>query len=551
MNQSRGSGQSGASNDKNDSSEIVGTSRTAVTRLTGDQKNPSSSSGNEQPTPSFTPVSSYPNGTNPIPGYNSPHPGPSPVKSVVPTASSTPVSAAPTVNHPGSGYSSPSSIPSPVKSVVPTASSTPKSSRPNETHFGPGYNSPSQVPSPVKSVIPTASSTPVSSNPNETHFGPGSGSLNPAPTPQVSNNPTPISTPVSVFPNGTHPGPGPVYPSTVPTPVMSGIPTPIMTPVSDHPNGTYPGPGYNYPGQSPVFTEIPTPVITQGPNYPDGRYSPGPQPPFTYPATPVVTPSPDQPYYTPTHVPGDNDPDPIMSDILLHRGDPNYYNDRYSYPDPGHYRYDSSPFYAPRYDRDSGAIQVISTPSGAVVYLNNNYEGKTPSSGYLGISSLTPGDYQITISSVGYYDYTSIVSVYRNEVITVNAVLDPVTSGSAPSVTDGGTIDVQSSPSEAGVLLNNVYRGTTPINLQSITPGAYNLTVFKDGYAWYARDISVTSGQTTAVSAVLSPQSSAQNDQSHVQAAETVVPVSTKSPLPIWIFFVALAMGSILAARRQ
>jgi hypothetical protein len=185
------------------------------------------------------------------------------------------------------------------------------------------------------------------------------------------------------------------------------------------------------------------------------------------------------------------------------------------------------------------------------VYLNNNYEGKTPTSGYLGISSLTPGDYQITISSVGYYDYTSIVSVYRNEVITVNAVLEPVTSGSAPSITDGGIIDVQSSPSEAGVLLNNVYRGTTPLNLQSITPGAYNLTVFKDGYAWYARDITVASGQTTAVSAILSPQSSVQDDQSHAQAAETVVPVATKSPLPVWILFVALVMGSLLAARRQ
>jgi hypothetical protein len=552
LNQSKGnslSGQSGASNNQNDSSEIVGTSRTAVTHLTGDQKSPSQSPINGQPTPSITPESGRSNGTNPVPGYGSPGTVPSPVKSVVPTASSTPVSGVPTGTHSGSG--SPSLTPSPVKSVAPTVSVTPVSGRPNETHFGPGYNSPSQVPSPVKSVVPTVSSTPVSNYPNGTHFGPGSGSINPSPTPIVSNIPTPISTPVSGFPNGTHPIPSPVYPSTVPTPVMSGIPTPTVTPVSNHPNGTYPGPDFNHPGQSPVFTEIPTPVNTQSPDYPDGRYHPGPQPSFTQPATPVVTPSPDQPYYKPTHVPGDNDADPIMSDILLHRGDPNYYNGRYSYPDSGHYRYESSPLYAPRYDRDSGAIQVISSPSGAVVYLNNNYEGKTPSSGYLGISSLTPGDYQITVSSVGYYDYTSIISVYRNEVITVNAVLDPVTSSSASSITDVGTIDVQSSPSEAGVLLNNVYRGTTPLTLQSIAPGAYNLTVFKDGYAWYARDISVTSGQTTAISAILSPQNSAQGDQNLAQATETVVPVSTKSPLPVWILFVALVMGSILATRRQ
>ncbi|PWR73896.1 PEGA domain-containing protein [Methanospirillum lacunae] len=554
LNQSKGNSlptQSGANKNQNDSSEIIGTSRTAVTHLTGDKKTQLSTPVDGQPTPSFTPVSGQPTGTNPVPGYGSPSPVPSPVKTALQTASSTPVSVMPTGTHPGSGYNSPSPIPSPVKPIVPTASSTPKSNRPNETHFGPGYNSPSPSPSPVKTVIPTASFTPTNSRPNETHFGPGTGSLSPVPTQQVSGIPTPVLTPVSGHPNTPQPGPGPVYPGITLTPVMTGIPTPLVTPVFDHPNGTYPGPGNNNPGQPPVFTGIPTPVITQNPNYPDGRFSPGPHPSFTLPTTPVVTPSPDQPYYTPTHVPGDNDPDPIMSDILLHRGDPNYYNDRYSYPDTGHYRYDSSPFYAPRYDRDSGAIQVISSPSGAVVYLNNNYEGKTPSSGYLGISSLTPGDYQITISSVGYYDYTSIVSVYRNEVITVNAVLDPVTSGSAPSITDAGAIEVQSSPSEAGVLLNNVYRGTTPLNLQSIAPGAYNLTVFKDGYAWYARDISVASGQTTAVSAILSPLNSVQEDQGQAKAAETVIPVATKSPLPVWILFVALVMGSLLAARRQ
>ena len=53
LNQSRGSGQSGAGNDKIDSSEIIGTSQTTVTHLNGDQKTPSSP-GYVQPTPSFT-----------------------------------------------------------------------------------------------------------------------------------------------------------------------------------------------------------------------------------------------------------------------------------------------------------------------------------------------------------------------------------------------------------------------------------------------------------------------------------------------------------------
>ncbi len=434
-------------------------------------------------------------------------------------------------------------------SDVPTPTWTPSQGLRNETHFGPGSGTHIPVPTPVMSDVPTPTWTPSQGLKNETHFTPGSGTYSPTPSPVMSDIPTPIATPSQGSLNGTHFGPGSGTHIPVPSPVMSDVPTPIVTPIYDQPNDPNQGPGLNpiNPFPIPTFTQPATPGEPFSPGYPDGRFHPGPVPTVSL-VTITVTPT--QWYSEPTHVPGDNDPDPIMSDILLHRGDPNYYYGRYANPDPGHYRYESSPLYAPRYDRDNGAIQVISTPTDATVYLNNNYEGRTPSSGYLGISSLTPGSYQITISSVGYYDYTSVITVYRNEIVTVNAALEPVGSGSSSSRADGGMLDVQSSPTGAGVLLNNVYRGSSPLTLQSVSPGAYNLTIFKDGYIWYARDISITSGQTTAISAVLTPQNSAPTDQSPVQTTETVVPVTTKSPLPIGILLIALVVGGFCARRR-
>jgi len=520
LDQNRGdplSSQSGSSSQENDSSSILGTSRTTVTRLTGNQKNPSSGQVvSDVPTPLTTPTQEFSTGT---------HFGP------------------------GSGTYSP--VSSPVMSDVPTPTTTPSQVFQNNTHIGPGSGTHIPVLSPVMSDVPTPMATPSQRLQNETHFGPDSGTHIPVPSPVTSDVPTPIATPSQGFQNETHYGPGSGSHGPVPSPVMSDVPTPLITPISGQPNDFYPGPGLNpiNPIPTPTFTQPMTPGEPFSPEYPDGRFHPGPVPTISL-VTITVTPTPEQWYSEPTHVPGDNDPDPIMSDILLHRGDPNYYYGRYSNPDPGHYRYESSPLYAPRYDRDNGAIQVISTPTDATVYLNNNYEGRTPSSGYLGISSLTPGSYQITISSVGYYDYTSVIIVYRNEIVTVNAALEPVVTGSSPSRTDGGTLDVQSSPTGAGVLLNNVYRGSSPLTLQSVSPGAYNLTLFKDGYIWYACDISITSGQTTAVSAVLTPQNPVPTDQSPIQATETVVPVATKSPLPIGILIIALTVGGFCAKRR-
>ncbi len=581
------SSQSGSSSQENDSSAIPGSTRTTVTRLTGGQMNPSSGqvvsdvptslttptqgfltgtqigpgSGSPSPVPSpvmsdvptslTTPTQGFLNGTHFGPGSGSPSPVPSPVMSNVPTPMTTPSQGFQNSTHidPGSGSSGP--VPSPVMSDVPTPTATPTQGFSTGTHFGPGSGSPSPVPTPVMSDVPTPIATPSQRLQNETHFGPGSGTHISVPSPVMSDIPTPITTPSQGFLNGTHFGPGSGSPSPVPSPAMSDVPTPLVTPISGQPNDPYQGPGLNpiNPIPTPTFTQPMNPGEPFSPEYPDGRFHPGPVPTVSL-VTITVTPTPEQWYGEPTHVPGDNDPDPIMSDILLHRGDPNYYYGRYSNPDPGHYRYESSPLYAPRYDRDNGAIQVISTPTDATVYLNNNYEGRTPSSGYLGISSLTPGSYQITISSVGYYDYTSVITVYRNEIVTVNAALEPVVSGSSSSRTDGGTLDVQSSPTGAGVLLNNVYRGSSPLNLQSVSPGEYNLTIFKDGYIWYARDISITSGQTTAISAVLTPQDPAPSDQSPIQSTETVVPVATKSPLPIGILFISLIVGGFCASRR-
>ncbi|MDD1729882.1 MAG: PEGA domain-containing protein, partial [Methanospirillum sp.] len=330
---------------------------------------------------------------------------------------------------------------------------------------------------------------------------------------------SPVTTATPVYPNGSNPG-SISYPDR-PVPFPTGLTTPIVTGIPDDHNGSVPDFNHNpnNPDHLPFPTASVTPDITQ---YPGNHDSNGPDP------TPI-------PYYNPD------------------MNGPNYYNGRYSYPDDyNHYRYESSPLYAPRYDKDNGAIQVISTPTGATVYLNNNYEGRTPSSGYLGISSLTPGNYQIVISYYGYADYTTNLYVYQNQVQTINAVLEPVSSVSTSSNSEWGTLDIQATPDGAIVLLNNVYRGTSPLTIQGISPGAYNLTILKDGYTQYASDVAITSGQTTAISTVLTPVISTGSTQiPELKSEETVVPIATQASLPGWILITGLIIGGLCAIRKN
>ncbi|MCA1916266.1 C1 family peptidase, partial [Methanospirillum hungatei] len=70
----------------------------------------------------------------------------------------------------------------------------------------------------------------------------------------------------------------------------------------------------------------------------------------------------------------------------------------------------------------------------------------------------------------------------------------------------GGTIAFSSTPSGAQIWVDGVNTGqVTPYTQTSVPIGTYSVTLKLSGYLDYTRSVSVTSGQTTVVSATLSP----------------------------------------------
>ena len=59
----------------------------------------------------------------------------------------------------------------------------------------------------------------------------------------------------------------------------------------------------------------------------------------------------------------------------------------------------------------TGTLKVESSPSGAKVYIDGEYKGQTPSSGYLTISDLTAGDHSLKVIKSGYKEWTGTVTI--------------------------------------------------------------------------------------------------------------------------------------------
>lgn len=143
----------------------------------------------------------------------------------------------------------------------------------------------------------------------------------------------------------------------------------------------------------------------------------------------------------------------------------------------------------------SGSISVRSSPSNAVVYIDDVYVGTTPvtQSGY------SQGYHNVRITKSGYQEWASSVYVYSGSTATASATLIPIESY--------GSIYVSSTPSGASVYLDGSYMGISPKTISSVTKGGHTLRLEKAGYNTWESSVTVNPGQTSYVYPTLQPLS--------------------------------------------
>lgn len=177
----------------------------------------------------------------------------------------------------------------------------------------------------------------------------------------------------------------------------------------------------------------------------------------------------------------------------------------------------------------TGAIDVVSYPSGANVYLDGVLKGQTPSAGVYTISSVPVGSHTLRVAMNGYQDYTTSVDVSGATTSHVTAALQPGQGSTT------GFIAVASSPSGADVYIDNAYKGITPLTADGISAGTHAVRVALAGYSDWSTSVQVGAGSTASASAVLA-------------AAPTQAPAAGMAPFAV---VGALAALGLLAGLRK
>ncbi len=143
--------------------------------------------------------------------------------------------------------------------------------------------------------------------------------------------------------------------------------------------------------------------------------------------------------------------------------------------------------------RETGSISVTSSPSGARMYVDGSYKGRTPES----ISGVATGSHSVKITHDGYYDWSTSVDVSADSTSYISTSLTPIPYPST------GYVSVTSSPSGAHIHLDSSYMGRTPKTLSHIAPGDHILELDHSGYHDWSDIITVSAGGTSYVSASL------------------------------------------------
>jgi len=138
-----------------------------------------------------------------------------------------------------------------------------------------------------------------------------------------------------------------------------------------------------------------------------------------------------------------------------------------------------------------GTLRVMSATAGAEVYVDGELKGQVPQS----ISGLRPGTHLVELRKKGFASASQEVRLSAGEERVLKLDL-----GTARG--ENATLRVASAVPDAEVFIDGGSVGRAPIE-RPLEPGHHIVVVQKSGYAEYKRELDLTAGQVTALTADL------------------------------------------------
>jgi hypothetical protein len=144
----------------------------------------------------------------------------------------------------------------------------------------------------------------------------------------------------------------------------------------------------------------------------------------------------------------------------------------------------------------NGAIYTQSSPAGAAIYMNGNFQGYSP----ITLPNLAPGTYSMKASLSGYTPDTQLINVYSGQTATYYPTLQP----SPPPPRSTGTVSVTSNPNNALVYVDGSYQGKAPLTV-TLYPGSHTFRLSLPGYSDFTTTVYVNANTNQNLNAVMAP----------------------------------------------
>jgi hypothetical protein len=129
------------------------------------------------------------------------------------------------------------------------------------------------------------------------------------------------------------------------------------------------------------------------------------------------------------------------------------------------------------------------------------YEWNSGSAG----GRLDAGTYTVWVAD-GPADRSHLTTVEYSTIsvsLSVPSLTAGTSSGQTPEPLQPGSMNVTAIPDGTSVVVNNAYKGMTPLNIGGLYPGIYNITLSRFGYAKLSIPVTVQSGSVSEVKATL------------------------------------------------
>jgi hypothetical protein len=144
-----------------------------------------------------------------------------------------------------------------------------------------------------------------------------------------------------------------------------------------------------------------------------------------------------------------------------------------------------------------GGLVVTSVPTGAKIFLDEVYVGKSP----VNLKLVLSGKHTLNVTMEGYETSSETINIKSGEIKNINIILKSVSDRNNPA--KNGKLTIRTLPPDADIYIDNNVTGRSPLIKISISSGSHSIKIAKNDYETKTREIEIKEGEEKEIKITL------------------------------------------------